>query len=392
MAHTSFAPTRALAPLLTGSPNAALVHDYLNQHGGAERVLEAMVDLYPHAPVFTSMYDPSAMPAYYREWDIRPTWIDRVPGSYGRHQWLLPAYPLAFNRMQLPEVNLVLSTSSAFAKMVRPPYGAVHICYTHAPMRFAWDFEQYCEQEPVPWLGRKLLPPFMAGLRWADRASADRVDRFVANSTAVRDRIRAFWRRDAKVIFPPVDVEGFRPLPPDQREDYFLVISRLVPYKRIDLVVEAFNSLGLPLRIIGDGRARRALERQAGPNIAFLGRVSDEQLRQACARCQAAIFMSEDDFGIAQVEVQAAGRPVIALAAGGALDSVRPDETGVWVSERTAAALIEAVRRFESLDFSTERLVNHAQGFSTARFKQELSAFIDETLSEMSSEGAQRWS
>jgi glycosyltransferase involved in cell wall biosynthesis len=306
--------------------------------------------------------------------------MNRLPAVQRRHQWALPLYPLMFRRLRLPACDLVLSTSSAWAKYAPAPRGAVHVSYIHAPMRFAWNFDQYCERESVPGAARRLLPPMMRALRRDDRVSARKVTTLVANSTAVRDRIRAFWRRDAEVVFPPVAVDKFQPASPEALEDYFVVVSRLVPYKRIDLIVEAFNELGLPLRIAGGGRARAALERMAAPNVRFLGHISDAEVRELLARSRAAVFMSEDDFGITQVEAQAAGRPVIALARGGARDSVVPDVTGVWVDEQSTDALIAAVRRFEMLSFDTERLVQHAGKFSTERFQRELSAIIDREL------------
>ncbi len=359
---------------------AVIVHDYLNQYGGAERVLEALHGLYPDAPVFTSIYDPSAMPEAYRAWDIRFSWMQALPGVRRRHQWALPAYPVAFRTMTLPRCDLVLSTTSAWAKLVHAPPGAIHISYVHAPMRFAWNFDQYCEREPVPAVLRCALAPLMIGLRRVDRVSARGVTAFVANSTAVRDRIRAFWRRDAEVVFPPVDVERFQPAPPGMIGDFFLVVSRLVPYKRIDIVVDAFNRLGLPLKIVGDGRDRAALQRAAAGNIQFLGRLDDEEVQYLVARCRAAVFMSEDDFGIAQVEAQAAGRPVIALARGGVLDTVIPDTTGVWVEDQDADSLVDAVQRFKVLSFDSERLVEHAGSFSTARFNREMREIIDREL------------
>jgi glycosyltransferase involved in cell wall biosynthesis len=220
----------------------------------------------------------------------------------------------------------------------------------------------------------------MALLRQRDRATLPRVHRFVANSTAVRNRIRAFWRRDADVIFPPVDVERFTPAPPEALEDYYFMVSRLVPYKRFDLAIEAFNALGLPLVIAGAGRDRARLEALAGPTIRFLGRVSDARRSELYARCRAAVFMSEDDFGIAQVEAQAAGRPVIAFAAGGVFDTVVPERTGVYVAEQTVESLIAAVRRFERLCFVPDCLVTHARSFSRERFERELAALVRETL------------
>ncbi len=362
------------------TPRTLIVHDYLNQYGGAERVLEAMREMFPDAPAMTSIYDPGAMPERFDDWEIQASWIDRIPGVYDRHQWALPLYPLAFRNIPAGRPDLVLSTSSAWAKGVRVPPGSVHVAYIHSPMRFAWNFDQYCERERVPEIARQVLPPFMGMLRWRDRVSAQRITRIVANSTAVRDRIRAFWRRDADIVFPPVATDRFKPAPVSELGPDYLVVSRLVPYKRIDLVVEAFNRLGLPLVVVGDGRAQAALEKMAAPNVRFLGRVSDEEVLRLSATCRAAVFMSEDDFGISQVEVQAAGRPVIALARGGVLDSVIPDETGVWVDEQTVDALCEAIARFERLRFDPARLVEHAAKFSTERFKTELQAVIDTAL------------
>lgn len=357
-----------------------LVHDYLNQYGGAERVLEAMHELVPHSPVYTSLYDPDAMPAAYRNWDVRTTFIDRMPVAKRNHQMVLPAYPVAFDRLQVPDCDLVLSSSSAWAKMVRPPAGAVHVSYIHSPMRFAWTFRQYCEREKLPGVARHGLRPVMGVFRWRDRVTTSRVDRLIANSTVVQERIRRYWKRESTVIFPPVETDRFTPGPASEVGDYFLMVSRLVPYKRFDIAIEAFNRLGLPLWIVGDGRDRARLESLAGPSIRFLGRLPDDEVRHLWARCRATVFMSEDDFGIAQVEAQAAGRPVIAYAAGGVYDTVVPDETGVWVERQTVDSLIDALRRFDTLSFSTDRLVQHAERFSRQRFQRELVAIVNETL------------
>ena len=369
-----------------------LVHDYLNQYGGAERLLEVMHGLAPEAPVFTSIYDPDRMPAVYRHWDIRTSWMDRLPGVASSHQRYLPAYPLAFERLRLPDCDVVLSSSSAFAKAVRPPAGAVHVAYIHSPMRFAWNLDSYVERERMSAAMRRALGPVMAAMRWWDRRTAARVDRFVANSSAVQDRIRAFWGRDATILYPPVDVDRFAPAPAGEVGCYFLMVSRLVPYKRLDLAIEAFNALGLPLWIAGDGRDREALERQAGPTVRLLGRVSDTELADLYARARAVVFMSEDDFGIAQVEAQAAGRPVIALGAGGALDTVIDEVTGIHVREQTAGGLVEAVRRFERLAFSPERNVAHARRFSKERFARELVALVDEVRERQRAGGPGPWS
>ncbi len=358
----------------------ALVHDYLNQYGGAERVLEALHELFPHAPVFTSMYDADRMPSTYRSWDIRTSFMQRLPGVHRHHQLYVLFYPLAFRRFRLDGYSVVVSSSSAFAKGVRTAPGTLHLCYCHSPMRFAWNFGQYAEREQIGPLLRRALPPLLAWLRRWDVATAQRVDVIVANSSAVAQRIRAWWGREATVIFPPVDVERARPAPPGEIGDYFLLVSRLVPYKRIDLAIAAFNELRLPLKIVGEGRDRAALMAQAGPTIEFLGQVPEDEKFRLYAHCRAAVFPAEDDFGIAQVEVQAAGRPAIALARGGALDTVVDGVTGVLFPEQTVESLIEAVRRFEWLHFSTGEIVRRARRFSRARFKVEMRELIDRAL------------
>ncbi len=357
-----------------------LVHDYLNQYGGAERVLEVLHDLAPQAPVYTSIHEPARMPTAYRDWDIHTSWMQRIPGVSRQHQRALPAYPLAFAALRVPPCELVLSSSSAFAKAIRPPRGATHVSYIHSPMRFAWTLDDYIAREQLPAALHHALRPLMAIYRARDRATASRANRLIANSTVVRDRIRAWWRRDAVVINPPVEVSRFQPVAPDQVGDAFLMVGRLVPYKRFDLAIEACNALGLPLQIIGDGRDRARLEALAGPNVRFLGHVSDAELAHHYATARATIFMSEDDFGIAQVEAQAAGRPVVALAAGGACDTVVDGETGVHVPHQTTADLVAALQRFEAMTFHTGLLVQHAATFRRERFEQELLAVVDETL------------
>ncbi len=368
-----------------------LVHDYLNQYGGAERLLEVLHDLAPNAPVYTSIYDADAMPEAYRNWDIRRTWIERIPGVRQHHQRALPMYPLAFETLRVPDCDLVLSSSSAFAKMVRPPERAVHICYTHSPMRFAWNLEAYVARERLPSSAVTALRPLMAMFRQRDRVTANRVDRFVANSSVVRDRIRAYWQRDATIIHPPVDVDAFEPGPRSRSDDYFLMVTRLVPYKRLDLAIEACNTLQLPLWIVGDGRDRASLEASAGPTIRFLGRVSDDERRELYAGCRGSIFMSEDDFGIAQVESQAAGRPVVALAAGGAVDTVIDGVTGIHVREQTVESLVDALSRFERTDFDTDRMVSHARTFSRSRFEDEMISLIEETMASKTAGDRRQW-
>lgn len=352
---------------------AAIVHDYLNQYGGAERVLEALHDLLPDAPVYTSIYDPAAMPPAYRCWDIRTSWMQRLPGwrRYFRHY--MPLYPSAFESFDLGGYDLILSSSSAFAKGVIPGPDARHICYCHTPMRFAWRTESYVERERIGGPQRLVLPILLTYVRLWDVVSAARVDTFVANSRAVAGRIRRYYGRAAVVVPPPVDLPHYDPRDPD---DYYLAGGRLIPYKRIDLAVRAFTALGLPLKVFGDGRDRAALESIAGPNVEFLGYVGEAQRRELFARCRAFVFPGEEDFGITPLEAMAAGRPVIAFAAGGALDTVADGVTGRFFHERSAAALAAAVARSRGDCYDPDAIRRHAEGFGRGVFLERMREVI----------------
>lgn len=354
----------------------ALVHDYLNQYGGAERVLEEMHALYPEAPIYTSIYDRARMPPEYRRMDIRTSFMQRLPGVMRHHQSYLGLYPLAFESFDLDGCDVVLSNSSAFCKGVLTGPTTLHVCYCLTPMRWVWDYRSYVERERLGRLPRWGLPPVISALRVWDVASSQRVDEFVGISRAVAARIRKYYRREAAVIYPPVRTELF-----DKREtpgNYYLVVSRLIPYKRIDLAVEAFSRLGIPLKIVGDGRGRAALESRAGPNVQFVGKVAEQELAQLYLGCRAFVFPGEEDFGIAPVEAQAAGRPVIAFAAGGALDTVVDGETGVLFAEQTTNALADAVRRLESLPLQPDRIRANARRFDRLVFRETLQAFVRE--------------
>ncbi len=357
---------------------AALVHDYLNQYGGAERVVLALHRLFPAAPLYTSIYDRRRMPAAFGTLDIRTSFMQRLPGVSRHHQTYLPLYPFAFESFDLSGYDLVISSSSAWAKSVITPPGTPHICYCHAPMRFAWSYQTYVAGERVGRPARAVLPALMVLLRLWDVASAARVDEFIANSRAVASRIAKYYRRTATVVHPPVDTGRFAPAP--QVDDYFLIVQRLVPYKRLDLVIDAFNALRLPLKIVGDGRARAELARRAGPTIEFAGRLADDELRTAFARCRAYIVPGEEDFAIAPVEAQAAGRPVIAYAAGGALETVVEGTTGLFFHEQTPAALAAAVRTFETMRFNPAAIRAHALSFDTAVFEQRMRHIVETAL------------
>ena len=358
----------------------ALVHDWLNQMGGAENVLETLVELFPQAPIYTSMYGPELMPDAYRSWDVRTSFMQWLPGVTRHHQVYMPLYPLAFRSFDLRGYDLVLSNKSGFCHGVRTPPEVVHICYCLTPTRFLWMYESYRQREDIGQLADAALRPLLALLRRWDYAAAQRVHHFIAISTAVQERIRRFYDRESVIIHPPVDTERYTPSP-EPPEDYFLVVGRLIPYKRIDLAVRAFTQLRLPLVVVGDGRDRAKLEAMAGPNVTFLGRVpSGKDLLSLYRRCRAFIFPGLEDFGIAPVEAQAAGRPVIAYAAGGALDTVQEGITGTFFHEQTPEALAAAVRRFDPSDYDPAACRANAERFSVSQFKRKLLAFIEENV------------
>jgi glycosyltransferase involved in cell wall biosynthesis len=345
----------------------AIVHDYLNQMGGAERVVESFHRLWPEAPIFTTIADREAMPASLRDADIRASWMQRLPAWRRHFRAYLPLYPLAIETMNLRGFDVVVSSSSAWAKGARTPPGAVHVCYCHTPMRWVWDYERYVAREGFGTLTRLALPPVIAALRRWDVRTAVRPTHLVVNSRVVQDRVKRCWGRDSDVLPPPVDIGRFAV--GAGRGGAHLVVSRLAHYKRLDLAVAAFTQLGLPLEIIGDGPARRSLEAIAGPTITFRGRVDDAGVARAMRDCRALVFPGEEDFGITPLEANASGRPVIAYRAGGATETVIDGVTGVLFAEQSAASLAEAVRRAELLEWNAASIRRHAERFTTERFE-----------------------
>jgi len=359
--------------------NVALVHDWLNQKGGAEHVLESLASLYPTAPIYTSMYWPQAMPASYGDWDIRTSFMNRLPLVKTHHQPFLPLYPLAFEGFDFSAYDLVLSNKSGFCHGIITGPETLHICYCLTTTRYLWDFERYAQREGIGRLGRAFLQPILSYLRLWDRLAADRVDHFIAISRTVQQRIARLYRRESVVIYPPVHTERFS-IAEDRIEDYYLVVSRLVPYKRVDLAVQALSQLDRPLIVVGDGRDRASLERLAGPTVTFSGHLSDKEVSDLLRRCRAFIFPGIDDFGIAPVEAMASGRPVIAFAAGGALDTVVEGETGLFFRESTPAALAATIQQFETLDFDSAAIRHHAERFDQAIFERKLTTFVEKAV------------
>lgn len=351
----------------------ALVHDWLNQCGGAEDVLEALVGMYPGAPIYTSIYAPDLMPDSYRSWDIRTTWMDRLPGIHHHHQPYLALYPKAFADLDLSAYDLVLSNKSGFCHGTQTGQ-ALHICYCLAPTRYVWQLDAYMQRERISLAATAILKPVVQMLRRWDYQAAQRVDAFVAISSDIQRRIDRFYDRDSVIIYPPVETSRYQPA--SKHDDYFLVVSRLVSYKRIDLAVEACTRLGLPLIVGGDGRDRTRLEAMAGPTVTFLGRVPDADLPDLMARCRAFIFPGLEDFGIAPVQAQAAGRPVIAFRGGGALDTVDEGKTGLFFDEQTVESLCGALQRLDNMIFSSAHCRANAKRFDAGGFERKLTAFV----------------
>ena len=365
----------------------ALVHDWLNQLGGAEDVLVEFHSLFPRAPIYTSIYAPDKTLPEMQQWDIRPNWLDRLPGIHDHHQIYLPFYPLGFASTDLRDYDLVLSNKSGFCHGVKTRMDAIHICYCLAPTRYVWNPDAYLAQEGLnPTVGLALRPILSALRRW-DYAAAQRVTHFIAISTEIQQRIRRYYHRESDIIFPPVDTSRFNPNK-KAPEPFFLSLGRLIPYKRIDLAIQACNQIGAKLMIAGDGRDRDRLEALAGPTIEFLGRVSDADAEDLMARCQAFIFPGLEDFGITPLQAQAAGRPVIAFGAGGALDTVLPGETGEFFLEQTTESLASALVAFKPDGYEPAACRANAKRFSVQRFHLELSNYIKQASIEGASSPA----
>ena len=362
----------------------ALVHDWLTGMRGGEKVLEVLCELHPDADIFTLVHRPGTVSGTIERHRIRTSLVQRLPFAARKYRSYLPLFPFAVEQLDLDGYDLVVSSSHCAAKAVIAPGRARHLCYCHSPMRYAWDqFDAYFGPARVgPAASRWFYRPVMARLARWDAATAVRVHRFVANSRHVAGRIGRYYNREASIVYPPVDTAFFRP-PPDgtpSPENHFLIVSALVPYKRIDLAIEACRATGARLRIAGDGPDRARLERDGAPGIEFLGALSNEALRDEYRRAQAVILPGEEDFGIVPLEAQACGRPVVALGRGGALETVVDGETGVLFEEATAAALAAALDRAVSTTFDSGRIRAHAERFSRERHVDQMRALIADTV------------
>ena len=380
-------------PDLLSKLRVAFVHYWFVTFRGGERVLEILADMFPQADIFTMVLDPKALPPSLRSRNFTTSFLQRVPGARRHYRKFLPLFPLALEQFKLDEYDLVISSESGAAKGVLTRPHTCHICYCHTPMRYVWDmYHQYRASAPGGALGRAFYSLAASYVRQWDFAAAARVDYYVASSHNAAFRIAKYYRREAEVIHPPVNISAFslgtRP------EDFYLVVSPLVAYKRVDLAISACNILKRQLVVIGEGERMRDLKKMAGPTITFLGYQPDEQVRAYYQRCRAFIFPSEEDIGLTPIEAQACGRPVIAFGRGGALETVvggspansyAPESsTGLFFAEPSAESLAEAIRFFESNEarFSPSFIRRHAERFDVPRFKAEMSAFINRKMLE----------
>ena len=365
----------------------AIVHDFLYTMRGAERVLDVLCELYPHADLYSLIYRKGTLNPRIENRRVVASFLNFFPGN---HRWWLAFYPWAISRIDLSEYDLVLSSSYAVAKGVEVPEGTPHICYCHTPMRYIWDmYEEYFHASRKIGVVRTMLDSLANHLRRWDVRTAAGVDAFIANSTTVAARIRRIYGRDSTIIHPPADAEYFTPVPA-AREDWYLCASAFSPYKRADLVIESFRKSGRKLKVVGAGQDERRIRKMCGGSVEFVGWLPNEGLRDMYRRGRGLIFAGEEDFGILPVEAQLCGMPVVAFGKGGLRDSIVDGETGIFFAEQTVESLNAAVDRFEKSNISPETCRRNGERFSKPRFRDELRSFIDRKVEELRASGSPR--
>jgi glycosyltransferase involved in cell wall biosynthesis len=355
----------------------ALVHDYLVQNGGAERVLKCLTEVWPEASIYTILYDEEKCPEF-KSKKIKTSFLQKIPLAKKYHRFFPFLMMNAIEQFNFDYYDIVLSDSSSFAKNIVTSPKTFHICYCHTPMRYAWDDCQYYTKEfGFPsWL-KKIVPFLINYIRIWDYASTNGVDYFVSNSKFVQGRVKKYYQRKSSVINPPVQVDSFYITPEKEIGNYFLMTGRMMKYKKMDLVIEVFNELKIPLKIIGKGVEYKNLKKIAGPTIEFLGRVSEEALREAYPKARAFIFPQEEDFGIVAIEALASGRPVIAFSAGDIVENIIDGKTGILFNYQTKDSLKKAIARFEKTKFNSEYVRKTALGFSENKFKVKIKKEVE---------------
>ncbi len=371
-------------------PKIALVYDWLTNQGGGERALYALHKAFPNAPIYTSVYIPEAM-TLFKDADVRTTYLQRLPRFLRKRHQLFPMLrPRAFRKLDLSEYDIIISMGSAEAKAVRKRQGALHINYCFTPIRYYWS--HYDEYKQNPGLGflnplvRAVIPLFVAAMRKSDLQAASSVDHYISISSAISERIRTYYNKEASaIIYPPVDMTRFRPLDISKPRKGFIITGRQVGYKRMDLAIAACNKLGVPLTLMGNGAEHKKLVAIAGPTVKFVvGTVgsNDNELEHALASAEGFLNPQDEDFGITHIEAMAAGCPVVALAKGGALDTMIEGKTGVFIQEQTVDALAAGMQKLQATRFAPKVLQMHAEQFSEERFMQEIRDFVAQAYSE----------
>lgn len=354
----------------------ALVHDYLVQYGGAERVLEAFCEIFPDAPIYTMVYDEKATNGAFGKRKIHTSFLQKIPLISSHHRAYPLLMPIAIESFDLSGYDVVFSDSNSYAKGAITGQNTLHISYCHTPMRYAWDdCHRHINDFNYSKITRKFVPLGMNYLRVWDKISSDRPDKYIANSKFVSARIKKYYHKDAQVIHPPVNIENFHVA--DKTEDYYLLIGRALPYKRFDIVIKAFNDLGFPLKIIGKGPEIKQLKKIASDNIEFLGYLNDKEVAAFYSKAKALIFPSEEDFGIIPLEAMASGRPVIAYRGGGTLETIVENETGTFFNEQNPQAIIAAVKNFNAESFDPQKIRQYAESFDKEIFKRNIKDFVE---------------
>ncbi len=363
----------------------AFVHDYLVQHGGAERVLECFCEIFPYAPIYTIVHNKQAMHGAFEDKRIYTSYLQKMPFTKNWHRIFPLLMPPAIEQFDFSAYDVVVSDSSSYAKGIITRPETLHICYMHTPMRYAWDdCQKYTRDFYFPRFVKSMIPFAMNYIRLWDKVSADRVDVFVANSNFVANRIRKYYRKEALVVHPPVDTKRFSPVIGGVQENkpYFLMVGRLIAYKRHDITIKAFNELGLTLKIIGRGPEMKRLKKMAGPTIEFLGRVDDDELKEYYLNCQGLVFPQEEDFGIVAMEALACGKPLVAFQGGDIPEHMEDKTMGVFFQEQTSQAIVEAVKKFQTMSFDPQYISNKVQKFNREIFKSRMKEIIENKLRE----------
>lgn len=356
----------------------ALVHDWLTGRRGGEKVLEVMTELFPDAPIHTLFHFSGSQDESLEKREIKTSFLQRMPGAKKKYRSYLPFFPLAVELFDLQSYDLILSSSHCVAKGAIPSPEALHISYIHSPVRYAWnEYFSYFSPNKLSFFSRVLIPPVIHRLRLWDESSCTRVDHFIANSQNVARRIQKYYRRTAQVIHPPVETDFFRPSE-EGPEDYYLIVSALVPYKKIDLAIETFNQSRQKLKIVGQGPQYRTLKKKAQSNIEFMGFLESSRLLRVYQKARALLMPGEEDFGINSLESQACGVPVVAYGKGGAKETVIPEKTGLFFSELNNDSLRRTLDRMEGLTFNKSIIRNNALRFSREKFKENLQSYIQQ--------------